>query len=120
MGDLNLGIDIAKLKKSAGGGGGGGGFTVDELWSGNVTSDYKNITADLLHPITDYKFLVVSRSDGCNVAPGQLLYVPNMSSATNNSNYLYYGSNNISIRLGEGTVSIGGTVVTNIKLLGIK
>lgn len=97
-----------------------GGITVDELWTGNVTSDYKNITSELAHPITDYKFLVVSRSDGYNVQPGQLLYVPNMASDTNNSNYLYYGSNNINIRLGEGTVSIGGTVTTNIKLLGIK
>lgn len=99
---------------------GGSGFTVDEIWTGNVTSDYKNITSELVHPITEYKFLVVSRSDGYNVQPGQLLYVPNMASGTNNSNYLYYGSNNINIRLGDGSVSIGGTVVTNIKLLGIK
>lgn len=99
---------------------GSSGITVDELWSGNVSNDYVNITASLAHPLTDYKFLVVSRNDGYNVQPGQLLYVPNMASGTNNSNYLYFGSNNINIRLGDGTVSIGGSVTTNIKLLGIK
>lgn len=97
-----------------------GGFTVDVLWTGNVISDYKNITAELAHPITDYKFLLVSYKSGVNVSPGQLLYVANMSSDTNNSNYLHFGSNNINIRLGAGTVSIGGGNYNGMILLGIK
>lgn len=96
------------------------GFTVDELWTGNVTSDYKNITSELVHPITDYKFLIVSWKSGVNVQSGQLLYVPNMSADGNNSNYLQFGTNNINIRLGSDTVSIGGGTYNNMKLLGIK
>ena len=97
-----------------------GGFTVDEIWSGSVTSDYVNITSALLHPITDYKFLIVSWKSGVNVNGGQLLYVPNMSTDTNNSNYLQFGTNNCNIRLGTDTVSIGGGNYSGIKLLGIK
>ena len=55
MGDLNLGIDIAKLKKSAGGGGGGGGITIDELWSGTTSTTFTSIVSSLTHPLDDYK-----------------------------------------------------------------
>lgn len=122
MGVVNNRIDIDALEKSSGGGGGGGGggLTVDVLWSGNVTSSYKDITEDLAHPITDYKFLLVNFISGVNVNPGQLLYVPGMSTGTNNSNYLFFGANNINIRLGDGTVSIGGQNYNGISLLGIK
>ena len=97
-----------------------GGITVDELWTGNVTNEYLDITSALTHPITDYKFLAISQSGGTNVLSGQLLYVPNMSRNTNNSNYMYYGTANCNIRLGEGTVSIQGATQNGLKLLGIK
>lgn len=49
MGDLNLGIEIAKLKKSAGGGGGGGGggviFTIPSSLEQLKEADYE-MTAD--------------------------------------------------------------------------
>ena len=97
------------------------GLTVDVLWTGNVTNEYLDITSALAHPITDYKFLAISFNSGSNVQPGQLLYVDNMSTATNNSNYLYYGSANCNLRLGDGTVSIqGGSTQNGLKLLGIK
>ena len=96
------------------------GLTVDVLWTGNVTNEYLDITSALAHPITDYKFLAISYNSGSNVQPGQLLYVPNMSTNTNNSNYLFYGSSNCNIRLGEGTVSIQGSTQNGLKLLGIK
>lgn len=96
------------------------GLTVDVLWTGNVSNDYLDITSALSHPITDYKFLAISFNSGSNVMPGQLLYVDNMSTATNNSNYLYYGTNNCNIRLGDGTVSIQGSTQNGLKLLGIK
>ena len=96
------------------------GLTVDVLWTGNVTNEYLDITSALAHPITDYKFLAISFNSGSNVVPGQLLYVPNMSTSTNNSNYLYYGTNNCNIRLGDGTVSIQGSTQNGLKLLGIK
>ena len=97
-----------------------GGITVHELWSGNISNDYLDITNALAHPITDYKFLCVSLNTGSNVFPSQFLYVPNMSRATNNSNYIYFGSNNCNLRLGDGTVSIQGSGYNGIKLLGIK
>ena len=97
-----------------------GGITVHELWSGNITNDYLDITNALAHPITDYKFLCVSLNTGTNVWPSQFLYVPNMSTATNNSNYIFFGTNNCNLRLGDGTVSIQGTGFNGIKLLGIK
>ncbi len=99
---------------------GASGITVDELWTGNVTNEYLDITNALAHPITDYKFLAISFNSGSNVMPGQLLYVPNMSTSTNNSNYLYYGSANCNIRLGEGSVSIQGSAQNGLKLIGIK
>ena len=99
---------------------GAGGITVDELWSGNITNEYLDITSALAHPITDYKFLCVSLNTGSNVFPSQFLYVPNMSTATNNSNYIYFGTNNCNLRLGDGTVSIQGSGYNGIKLLGIK
>lgn len=120
MGVVNNRIDIDALEKSSGGGGGGGGITVDVLWSGKTTSDYKDITEELAHPITDYKFLLVNFTSGVNVNPGQLLYVPGMSTGVNNSNFLFFGSNNVNIRLGDGTVSIGGQNHNGIALLGIK
>ena len=97
-----------------------GGITVDELWSGNITNEYLDITNALAHPITDYKFLCVSLNTGSNVWPSQVLYVPNMSTATNNSNYIHFGTNNCNLRLGDGTVSIQGSGYNGIKLLGIK
>ena len=97
-----------------------GGITVDELWTGNVTNEYLDITSALTHPITDYKFLAISQSDGTNVLSGQLLYVPNMSRNQNNSNYMDYGTAHCNIRLGEGTVSIQGATQNGLKLLGIK
>lgn len=100
--------------------GGIAGLTVDAIWSGNVTSDYKNITAELSHPITDYKFLLLSWKSGLNVQSGQLLYVANMADGALSSNYLNFGSNNINIRLNEGTVSIGGGTYNGMILLGIK
>lgn len=118
MGVVNNRIDIDAFEKSSGGG--GEGITVDVLWSGKTTSDYKNITEELAHPITDYKFLLVNFTSGVNVNPGQLLYVPSMSTGVNNSNFLYFGSNNVNIRLGDGTVSIGGQNFNGIALLGIK
>ena len=98
-----------------------GGITVDELWTGNISTDYLDITNALAHPITDYKFLCVSLNTGSNVLPSQFLYVPNMSTATYNSNYINFGTNNCNLRLGDGTVSIQGAAGYNgIKLLGIK
>lgn len=66
MGDLNLGIDIAKLKKSAGGGGGGGGITIDELWSGTTSTTFTSIVSSLTHPLDDYKAILVC--EGTSVA----------------------------------------------------
>ena len=100
--------------------GGSAGLTVDTIWIGQVTSDYKNITEALTHPITDYKFLLINYKSGVNVTPGQLLYVANMADAALSSNYLYFGGNNVNIRLNEGTVSIGGGAYNEVSLLGIK
>ena len=69
MGDLNLGIDIAKLKKSSGGG--SGGVTFDELWSGMTDTTYVSIASSLTHPLSDYKAILVcegTSNAGC-VAP---------------------------------------------------
>lgn len=96
-----------------------GGITVDVLWEGRVTNDYKNITSELAHPITDYAFLTGASVSGVNVNGGNLLLVSAMSTGTNNSNYIYVGSNNFNIRLGENTVSIAGSTA-DIKLIGIK
>lgn len=98
------------------------GFTVDVLWTGNLTSDFVDITASLTHPITDYKFLICSRVSGVNVDPGNLLYVPNMSSGGSNQNVMYLGYNTpVTIRLGDGTVSIkSSSSVSGVTLLGIK
>ena len=99
-----------------------GGMTVDTLWTGNLTSDFVDITASLAHPLTDYKFLTAGQVNGVNVVPGNLLYVAGMSSATNNQNYIYVGTNTpVDIRLGEGTISIKSTsTVSGVTLYGIK
>lgn len=101
---------------------GSGGCVVDVLWSGNLTSDFVDITASLSHPLTDYKFLFCSRVNGVNVEPCNLLYVADMSDGTNNQNTMYMGTNTpATIRLGDGTVSIkSSSTVTGVKLIGIK
>lgn len=101
---------------------GSGGCVVDVLWSGNLTSDFVDITASLSHPLTDYKFLTCSRVNGPNVEPCNLLHVADMSDGTNNQNTMYMGTNTpATIRLGEGTVSIKSTsTITGVKLIGIK
>ena len=100
---------------------GSGGCVVDELWSGNLTSDFVDITSSLTHPLSDYKFLTGSRVSGVNVEPGNLLYVADMSNGTNNTNAITVGSTPVVIRLGDGTVTIKSTSsVSGIKLIGIK
>ena len=99
-----------------------GGFTADAIWSGTLTNDFVDITESLTHPLSDYKFLAVNRVNGVNVSASEMLYVPLMSSGTNNQNVINYDNNSpVTIRLGDGTVSIKGSATTaGITLIGIK
>ena len=99
-----------------------GGFTADAIWSGTLTNDFVDITESLTHPVSDYKFLAINRVNGVNVSASEMLYVPLMSSGTNNQNVINYDNNTpVTIRIGDGTVSIKGSATTaGITLIGIK
>lgn len=123
MGDLNLGIDIAKLKKSAGGGGGGGGgLTFDELFNGNVSLGGATLY-ELAHPYTDYKFICLVTISGNNTTAGGIMPVANLSTGLYNSN----GTGNASvssIRLdAEDATKFStpsGSGIFNVKIYGVK
>lgn len=74
MGDLNLGIDIAKLKKSAGGGGGGGGLTIDPIFTGSVVKG-SSTAYTFTAPYTDYKILIFTTASGVNTECGNPMVV---------------------------------------------
>lgn len=99
-----------------------GGMTVDAIWSGSLTNEFVDITASLTHPVSDYKFLAINRINGVNVSASEMLYVPLMSTGASNQNVINYDNNSpVTIRLGDGTVSIKGSATTpGITLIGIK
>lgn len=118
MGVVNNRIDIDALEKSSGGGGGGGGFTVDELWSGDLTNSYVDITASLAHPISDYKFLATCRVGSTSAESSQLLYVSKIGSG---NNVLGTAGTSVQVKLDSGAFSIKAqSSLTGVTLLGIK
>lgn len=122
MGDLNLGIDIAKLKKSAGGGGGGGGgVTIDKLWTGNLTDSYVDITDTMTAPLSDYVAICVSQNVSNTCGVSGFMPVIAMETGANNINSCNIGNVQVRIRLGEGTVSVSSTTSQSaISIYGIK
>lgn len=123
MGDLNLGIDIAKLKKSAGGGGGGGGggIVCDELFTGTIT---KGTPFTIEHPYTDYVFLQVHTKTDYEGTYSSLLSVPGLATGANNSNVLLIANTQNSLRVDpENPTSIliiGSGTITNAHVYGYK
>lgn len=123
MGDLNLGIDIAKLKKSAGGGGGGGGLTIESIFTGTVT---KGITSayTFTAPYTDYKILIFTTVDGVNTECGNPMVVASFSNETNNANATgHTGVTALRFDSEDATkfyTPIGSGNVTGVTIYGIK
>ena len=123
MGDLNLGIDIAKLKKSAGGGGGGGGITVESLFSGDITNGVTTIH-ELAHPYTDYKALIFCYGSGVNMSSGGILVCDAIQTGNLNSNNVNCGSLSAlrfdSEDATKFTVPNGTGKVVGVRIYGIK
>lgn len=124
MGDLNLGIDIAKLKKSAGGGGGGGdGITVDLLFSGNITNGVAT-AHEFAHPYTDYKALIFCAGTGVNMVAGGILVCDAIQTGNLNSNTVNCGSLSAlrfdSEDATKFTVPNGTGTVSGVRIYGIK
>lgn len=119
MGDLNLGIDIAKLKKSAGGGGGGGGLTLTTLWTGALNTTEKDISSELLDDYSGYTFLTANYKDGSgNVTPGNVLPVSAMGTAVN---FINMGSQLFWITVTDTAFKVkAGSGLSNVTLYGIK
>lgn len=119
MGVVNNRIDIDALEKASGGGGGGGEMTVDELWSGDLTNAYVNITESLAHPISDYKFLTTCRvGGGASAESSQLLYVSKIGSG---NNVIGTAGTSIQVKIDSGAFSIKAqSSLTGVTLLGIK
>lgn len=99
-----------------------GGFTVDELWSGDLTNAYVDITASLSHPVSDYKFLATCRVGGSGstrtAESSQLLYVPYLG---HSNNVIGTAGTTIFVDSNDGSFSIKAqSSLTGVKLLGIK
>lgn len=123
MGDLNLGIDIAKLKKSAGGGGGGGGITIDSLFSGDITNGAVTIH-ELAHPYTDYKALIFCYGSGVNMSVGGIIVCDAIQTGQYNSNNINCGTLS-ALRFNpedatKFTVPNGTGSTTGVRIYGIK
>ena len=94
------------------------GFTVDELWSGDLTNAYADITESLTHPISDYKFLATCRVGGTSAESSQLLYVSKIGSG---NNVIGTTGTSIQVKLDSGVFSIKAqSSMTGVTLLGIK
>ena len=118
MGVVNNRIDIDALERASGGGGGGGEMTVDELWTGDLTNAYLDITESLAHPISDYKFLATCRVGGSSAESSQLLYVSKIGSG---NNVIGTAGTSIQVKIDSGAFSIKAqTSLTGVTLLGIK
>lgn len=85
MGDLNLGIDIARLKKSAGGGGGGGTLVIEKIFTGTVQKG-GSTAYELDNPYTDYSILICMDANGVNTECGKPMIVDTFSTGVNNTN----------------------------------
>ena len=125
MGDLNLGIDIAKLKKSAGGGGGGGGggITVESLFSGDITNGIATVH-ELAHPYTDYKALIFCYGSNVNMTVGGVLVCDAIQTGNLNLNNVNCGSLS-GLRFNSEdatkfTVPNGTGKVSGVRIYGIK
>lgn len=102
-----------------------GGITVEEIWSGNLTDSWLDITSALAHPLTDYKaifFNVIPSTTACSGTG--IIFVSTMPTGTNNTTSVYYGigsTNHIDVRLGDETVSIkAGATVQGVHIFGMK
>lgn len=94
------------------------GFVVDELWSGDLTNAYVDITASLAHPVTDYKFITTCRLGGTSAESGQLLYV---SKIGNGNNVIATAGTSVQVKIDSGAFSIKAqSALTGVTLLGIK
>lgn len=103
--------------------GSGGGITATVLWEGNVTSDSVDITAELLHPISDYVFLCVSLLSYGSAASSGILLVSNMQAGSDTRNLIVSLNPSLPIRitLDNDKVYISSTSsVGVVKLIGIK
>lgn len=98
------------------------GFVVDELWSGDLTNAYVDITASLAHPVSDYKFITTCRTGGSgssiSAESGQLLYVSKIGGG---NNVIATAGTSVHVKIADGAFSIKAqSALTGVTLLGIK
>lgn len=122
MGVVNNRIDIDALEKSSGGGGGGGGaLTVEELWTGNLTTTATDYELDA--PYTDYTVLFMQGLPSANATRGgDLIVVELMTSTATGINYMKSGSVEVEVKIVDETHfnMKAGQSMNGVHIMGIK
>lgn len=97
-----------------------GGFTVDELWSGNVTSTSTDISSGMAHAYSDYKFLYFMIS-AANATAGDLIAVSGMVTGSAVANNIAIGNTPIIVKLVDSEFRINASsTVSGVKIYGLK
>lgn len=94
-----------------------GGVTCDELWKGTTSTTFADITANLAHPLSDYKLLLcavvdTNQADAGLILPylGNILYKFTLTKTVN----LNVTENAVTIR-NEGSGGFSGVAIYGIK-----
>lgn len=122
MGVVNNRIDIDALERASGGGGGGGGaLTVEELWTGNLTTTATDYELDAAY--TDYTVLFMQFLPSANATRGgDLMVVELMTSTATGVNYMKAGSVEVEVKIVDDTHfnMKAGQSMNGVHIMGIK